>query len=353
MGGSPPVPAWEPSGHRRHRYGASVLQPLDPAAATELLVPVSVRRQDAPRINRLGRGHPLALRLAAATITERPHRDLKDAALPRVIQTLTRLYLNDLEGTTRRVVDAASVVRRATLSLPGAMLPDIAPQDAFDRLRGLAFVEVAHGGLLDRPLEPAQCWQTGRWRQCRPPHKEARQYQAHRQQMLSGAPRSAHFCEATSDVRSALQVHAGQQEQGIDASCTCGQGSPDPDGMVQLAAASEQPPEARDPVIGGVALPVLLAGAVTVALAGQNTAPEDTVRGADVGLPTVLAAVTVSAMLTSTQACCLLPHGAVARARCSSATAKSTTASGSIAWPCATAAAKAPASRREVSVCRA
>ncbi|MDP8970057.1 MAG: winged helix-turn-helix domain-containing protein [Actinomycetota bacterium] len=147
-GREPPVPAWEPSGSPSAPVRSLALEPLDPAAATELLVRAGVRRQDAPRINRLGRGHPLALRVAAAAVTERPHRELEDAALPRVIQTLARLYLDDLEATTRRVVDAASVVRRATLSLLGTMLPDIAPQDAFDRLRGLPFVEVAHDGLL-------------------------------------------------------------------------------------------------------------------------------------------------------------------------------------------------------------
>ena len=39
-------------------------------------------------------------------------------------------------------------MRRPTLSLLGAMLPDAAPQDAFDRLRRLPFVELSSDGLV-------------------------------------------------------------------------------------------------------------------------------------------------------------------------------------------------------------
>src|SRR4029079_7073327 len=44
-------------------------------------------------------------------------------------------------------LDAASVVRRPTLSLLAAMLPEAAPQDAFDRLRRLPFVGLGIDGL--------------------------------------------------------------------------------------------------------------------------------------------------------------------------------------------------------------
>src|SRR4029079_2121995 len=56
--------------------------------------------------------------------------------------------LVQLDPLTRRALDAASVVRRPTLSLMGAMLPDAAPQDAFERLRGVPCVEVSSDGLV-------------------------------------------------------------------------------------------------------------------------------------------------------------------------------------------------------------
>jgi hypothetical protein len=60
----------------------------------------------------------------------------------RVVEELTRLYLADVsDPLTRRALDAASVVRRVTLSLIQAMLPDAAPQDALDRLQALPFVK--------------------------------------------------------------------------------------------------------------------------------------------------------------------------------------------------------------------
>ena len=65
-----------------------------------------------------------------------------------VVGGLTDLYLGGLDGKTRRALDAASVVRRPTLSLLAAMLPETAPQDAFDRLRTLPFVELSDDGLV-------------------------------------------------------------------------------------------------------------------------------------------------------------------------------------------------------------
>ena len=42
----------------------------------------------------------------------------------------TEIYLGVLDPRTREILDAASVVRRPTLSLLAAMLPEMAPQDA-------------------------------------------------------------------------------------------------------------------------------------------------------------------------------------------------------------------------------
>jgi hypothetical protein len=74
--------------------------------------------------------------------------DLEATTIPHVVEELTRLYLADIDDPlTRRVLDASAVVRRATLSLLGAMLPDAAPQDAYDRLCALPFVESGREGL--------------------------------------------------------------------------------------------------------------------------------------------------------------------------------------------------------------
>ena len=116
--------------------------------AETLLRRAGVDRADADRINQLARGHPLSLRLAASALAERPDVSLEAVTVQAIVEELTELYLDVLDPMTRQALDAASVVRRPTLSLLAAMLPDAAPQDAFDRLRRLPFVELSDDGLV-------------------------------------------------------------------------------------------------------------------------------------------------------------------------------------------------------------
>ncbi len=116
--------------------------------AETLLRQDGVAGDDLERINRLARGHPLSLRLAASALVARPELDHETTTVSAMVKELTELYLAQLDPLTRRALDAASVVRRPTLSLMGAMLPDAAPQDAFERLRGLPFVELSSDGLV-------------------------------------------------------------------------------------------------------------------------------------------------------------------------------------------------------------
>ena len=116
--------------------------------AETLLRQEGVDGDDLDRINRLARGHPLSLRLAASALTAEPAGDHEARTITAIVEELTELYLAQLDPLTRRALDAASVVRRPTLSLIGAMLPDAAPQDAFERLRALPFVELSSDGLV-------------------------------------------------------------------------------------------------------------------------------------------------------------------------------------------------------------
>ena len=52
--------------------------------------------------------------------------DLDAVTVKAVVEGLTDLYLGVLDAETRRALDAASVVRRTTLSLLAAMLPESA-----------------------------------------------------------------------------------------------------------------------------------------------------------------------------------------------------------------------------------
>jgi hypothetical protein len=123
------------------------LGPLEPADAAEVLRAAGLDEQQVEWVNRFVRGHPLSLRLAASAVRERPDAP-EDAVLPTVVQELAALYLDGLDAATREVLDATCVLRRVTLSLLAAVLPEQRPQDAFARLNALPFAELGREGLL-------------------------------------------------------------------------------------------------------------------------------------------------------------------------------------------------------------
>jgi DNA-binding winged helix-turn-helix (wHTH) protein len=104
--------------------------------------------KDAALVTRFTHGHPLALRLAASARGARPDLTVPDAAIATVVTELARVYLSGLDRPTRAVLDAACTLRRPTMSLLGALLPDVPPNDAYDMLRPLPFVEFGPDGLV-------------------------------------------------------------------------------------------------------------------------------------------------------------------------------------------------------------
>ncbi len=141
-----PLPGW--STGMGQLFRSLPLGNLPREDAESLLRREGVDGDDLERINRLARGHPLSLRLAAAALVAGPDLDHEATTVTAIVEELTELYLARLDPLTRQALDAASVVRRPTLSLIAAMLPDAAPQDAFERLRSLPFVELSSDGLV-------------------------------------------------------------------------------------------------------------------------------------------------------------------------------------------------------------
>lgn len=148
-GREPPVAGWLTAPDLSGAVQALYLGPLEAPSAIELLRHEGVEGSPAEAAARVARGHPLALRLAAAAARERPDVPVEEAAAPRVIEQLTRLYLADVsDQIARRALEASAVVRRMTASLLAAMLPDVEPEDALDRLRSVPFGEVRQDGLM-------------------------------------------------------------------------------------------------------------------------------------------------------------------------------------------------------------
>lgn len=122
------------------------LGPLEEDDACELLRSSGLSAAQAHVLNRVARGHPLALRVAAA-VASHPGPALGEVVAQRVMEELSQRYLQQVDLPTRHALDAASVVRRATLSLLGAMLEDTGSQEAADRLLALPFVRATPDGL--------------------------------------------------------------------------------------------------------------------------------------------------------------------------------------------------------------
>jgi hypothetical protein len=125
------------------------LGPLEQEDAIAMLEHGGVAWTEAPRLNRIARGHPLALTLASAGAAEHPELALEDAALARVVDELSRLFLEDVQDElARRSLEAASVVRRATEPVLSAMLEQEDGAEALRRLLDLPFVDAGRDGLV-------------------------------------------------------------------------------------------------------------------------------------------------------------------------------------------------------------
>jgi hypothetical protein len=149
FGREPPVSAWRIVPGWQDLFRSVNLGPLSEPEARELLLHAGIGSEDADRVIRFARGHPLLLKLAAAAIAEQPNIRFEEVASQQVMAEVTRLHLADIrDPLTREALDAASMVRRTTCALLNAMLPHAAPQDVFDRLQVLFFFENASDGLV-------------------------------------------------------------------------------------------------------------------------------------------------------------------------------------------------------------
>jgi hypothetical protein len=102
-----------------------------------------------PRLQRLSQGHPLTLRLAARALTERSDVPFDEVDARPAIEVLAPMFLQEVhDGRVRRLLEAGSLIRRATRSGLAAMVPEHFSEEAFGALRDLPFVEIAADGLV-------------------------------------------------------------------------------------------------------------------------------------------------------------------------------------------------------------
>ena len=143
-----PVSAWLSAPGWSGLFKAIRLDSLDQRSALEFLARAGVPSDQAKHLERICHGLPLALTLAASLQSSDGASTLNTSVGQRIIEELSRLYLADItHAQTRRALEAASVVRRITVPLLAALLPDLLPQDAQERIRTLPFVQADKDGL--------------------------------------------------------------------------------------------------------------------------------------------------------------------------------------------------------------
>src|SRR5215468_5337082 len=144
----PPRPAWRIALAWRGLFDSMVLETFSPDAALEYLTSAGMPEGRARELNRVARGHPLALSLGLALYFA--GGPVRGSAVTRheVLEHMAALFLEDADSGTTQIVQAACLVRTATAPLLAAMLPHIPADEALDRLRALPFVTVGPHGLL-------------------------------------------------------------------------------------------------------------------------------------------------------------------------------------------------------------
>jgi hypothetical protein len=146
---SAPIEAWTADPGWGTLVQTIRLGPLDELSSRRLLEGQGVAPAAVPRLQRLSQGHPLTLRLAARALTDRPEVPLDEVDARPVINVLAPMFLQEVgDERVRRLLEAGSLVRRATRSGLAAMVPQHFSEEAWALLRALPFVETAADGLV-------------------------------------------------------------------------------------------------------------------------------------------------------------------------------------------------------------
>ena len=155
VGRNPPNRAWRTSPGWRALIAELALGPLTDTAAARLVERrLGTDAALVARACRFGRGHPLALELAAEAIARRPEMALRGGPPPEVVEELVEVFVEELDVEVRRAVDAGSLVRRLTMPVLATLcqLDDDEVRATWRQIAGLPFVTVYADGLRMHPV---------------------------------------------------------------------------------------------------------------------------------------------------------------------------------------------------------
>jgi hypothetical protein len=145
----PPSAAWHAAPGWHGLFRSLRLEPLATGESDCYLDRVRVPRAARPAINRLARGHPLALSMAASLAIADQDHGFEGRTAHAVIEHLARAFLDSVpDNASRTALEAASVVRCVTEPLLQALLPDTDAEPALAELADLPFAERSREGLF-------------------------------------------------------------------------------------------------------------------------------------------------------------------------------------------------------------
>ncbi|MEP6559935.1 MAG: LuxR family transcriptional regulator, partial [Nakamurella sp.] len=154
VGRRPANVAWRAAPGWRSLLAELVVGELADDDAAALIARHGLPVDAAARVRHFGRGHPLALEIAAEAVVRHGDLDLSDSTLGEVIEELFQTLIDDLDPAERRTVETASILRRVTRPLLTAVL-DRNGQDvdaAWRTLCQLPFTSMTRSGLELDPL---------------------------------------------------------------------------------------------------------------------------------------------------------------------------------------------------------
>jgi Transcriptional regulatory protein, C terminal len=143
-----PRPAWRIDPAWRGLFDSMFLETFSPEVALEYLSSEGLPEGSARELNRVARGHPLALSLGVALYSAGGRVRGSETARHQVLEHMAALFLEGADAGTIQIVQAACLIRTATAPLLAAMLPHVPADEALDRLRALPFVSTGPHGLI-------------------------------------------------------------------------------------------------------------------------------------------------------------------------------------------------------------
>jgi len=143
-----PRPAWRIDPSWRTLFDSMALDTFPPEVALEYLTSEGLPESSARDLNRIARGHPMALSLGLALYSAGGQVRESASTRHQVLEHMAALFLEDADASTKEIIQAGCLVRTATAPLLAAMLPHLSADQALSRLRTLPFVATSPDGLL-------------------------------------------------------------------------------------------------------------------------------------------------------------------------------------------------------------